>query len=214
MQIREHLREPLGREQDVAQRRLVELVSAAQEVGPDLAARVLLALDRVLAAASSPAGALEAYRALREFPPVLDAGGGSQGAIAVANGRAAAELVALAALGGSVRAAARADYRTLEEAQGARDELGSELDRLEASASDDVIPALEALRVSLTRSVPPPDRDLPSLRTVTLAATRPALALAFELYQDEDRAQELVDLNGLRHPLRLPGLVPLQVLSR
>jgi len=49
---------------------------------------------------------------------------------------------------------------------------------------------------------------------MTLSATRPALVVAHELYQDESRAQELVDQNALRHPLRLPGLVPLLVLSR
>jgi prophage DNA circulation protein len=180
----------------------------------DLAARVVSALDAVLAASAGPAGALEAYRALREFPPLEDAGEGLQGDLARENGRQTAELVALGALAGSVRAAARISYRTLEDAQETLEDLGRELDLLEGTASDDVIPSLESLRVALTRAVPPPDRDLPSLRTITLAKTRPALAVAHELYQDEDRAQELVDLNGLRHPLRLPGSVPLRVLSR
>lgn len=180
----------------------------------DLAARALEALDAVLDAAGSPAGALEAYRALEEFPPVDDAGPGLQGEIAVENGRRTAELVRLGAAAGAVRAAARVDFRTLEEAEETREALGLVLDELEEEVGDDVVPALEGLRVALTRAVPPPDRNLPSLRTLTLATTRPALAVAFELYQDEGRAQELVDQNHLRHPLRLPGSVALLVLSR
>lgn len=189
---------------------LAVLVSAPA----DLAARVLKALDTVLDASSAPAGAFEAYRALEEFPPVDDAGPGLQGEIAFENGRQTAQLVRVGAAAGAVRAAARMDFLTLEEAEEARDALGLVLDELAEEVGDDVVPLLEELRKALAKAVPPPNRNLPSLRTLTLATTRPALAVAFELYQDEDRAQELVVLNLLRHPLRLPGAVALQVLSR
>ena len=181
----------------------------------DLAARVLEALDAVLDAASTPLGALEAYRALFEFPPLEDPGPGLQGELTTENNRLTAELVALAAVAGAVRAAARADYETLEDAQEARADLSAELDTLAALAADAVLPALEELRAVLGRAVPPPDRDLPSLRTVTLAQTRPALEIAHELYQDAaGREAELVARNAVRHPLRVPGMVPLLVLSR
>jgi len=180
----------------------------------DLAARVLAALDAVLDAAATPFAALEAYRALFEFPPVDDAGGGLQGSIAVENGRLTAQLVRLAAVGGAVRAAARADFATLEDAAALREELSDELDLLAVEVDDATLGPLERLRSVLGRSVPPPSRDLPRLRTLTLAATRPALEVAHQLYQDPERGAELVERNGLRHPLRVPGLVPLLVLSR
>lgn len=180
----------------------------------DLAARVLSALGTVLDAAATPIGALEAYRALRDFPPVDDAGPGLQGDLSRENGRLAAELVALGAVAGAVRAAARADHETLEDAQEVRSELSDELDRLAGAASDEVLPALEELRSVLGRSVPPPDLDLPSLRTLVLAQSRPALEVAHDLYQDAvGREAELVRRNAVRHPLRVPALVPLLVLS-
>lgn len=180
----------------------------------DLAARVLEALDTVLDAAGTASGALEAYRALFEWPPLDDLGGDSQAAIAEENGRRTVELVRLGALGGGVRAAARVAWETLEDAQGARDELGALMDDLELEADDDLLPALEGLRSVLASSVPPPGEDLPSLRTLVLPATTPALVVAHGLYQDPTRDAEIVARNHVAHPSRVPGAVPLLVLSR
>jgi len=194
---------------------LANEVSTLVSAPADLAARVLQALDAVLDAASSPAGALEAYRALFEYPPIDDAGEGQQGSFARENHRLTAELVRVAAVGGAVRAAARTDHETLEDAQEVRAELGAELDLLAEEVGDSVLVELEDLRAVLGRSVPPPDADLPRLRTIELAETRPALAVAHELYPAElGRDEEVVRRNSVRHPLRVPGRVPLLVLSR
>lgn len=189
---------------------LSELVTAPA----DLAARILGALDTVLGAAGNAAGALEAYRALFEFPPLEGLGDDEQGDIARENGRRTAELVRLGAVSGAVRAAARTTWTTLEDAQEARDELGAEIDLLEERADDDLLPQLEDLRTVLASSVPPADQDLPRLRTLVLPATTPALVLAFGLYQDPERDGEIVDRNAVTNPSRVPGGVPLLVLSR
>ena len=44
-------------------------------------------------------------------------------------------------------------------------------------------------------------------------ATAPALALAQQLYADALREPELVLRNRVRHPLFVPGAVPLEVLA-
>lgn len=194
--------------------RLVAEVEVLVTAPADLAARVLEALDQVLDAASSASGALEAYRSLFSHPPLEDLGDDGQAAIAEENHRLAVELMRLAAVAGAVRAAARVDFETLEDAQEVRDELSGEIDSLEEEAGDDVLSSLAALRAVLGRSVPPPARDLPSLRTIRLPATRAALPLAFSLYQDEARADEVVRRNAVRHPLRVPGFTDLRVLSR
>lgn len=178
----------------------------------DLAAGILGSISNVRAAAASPLGALEAYRALRDFPPG-DFGGGSQGAIASENSRLTAELVSLGAIGGAATAAARADFETLEAAEETRDDLFDELDRLQGEVSDTVLPLLDELRSVIARTVPAPGSDLPSLRTLTLPDTTPALVLAHTLYQDVARDQEIADRNHVRNPARVPGLTPILVLS-
>lgn len=180
----------------------------------NFAARVLETLDEVLAAASTPLGALEAYRALFEFPPFDPQGSGLQAETAAENRRLAVELVRVGAVAGAARAAARASFETLEDAQAVRDELSGEIDSLAGEVGDELGGELEDLRAVIGRTVPPPAQDLPSLRTVTLAATLPALVVAFSLYQDEGRDEEIVRRNAVRHPLRVPGAVPLLVLSR
>jgi prophage DNA circulation protein len=189
---------------------LSELVTAPA----DLAARVLGTLDTVMDAAGTASGALEAYRALFDFPPLEGLGDDAQGLQAAENGRLTAELIRTGAVAGAVRAAARVSWETLADAQEARDELGAELDALEELAADDVVPLLERLRSVLATSVPPADQDLPSLRSLTLPATTPALVVAHSLYQDPFRDAEVVRRNAVRHPSRVPGGVPLLVLSR
>lgn len=193
---------------------LVTQASTLVTAPADLAARVVIALDTVLDAAATATGALEAYRALFEFPPTENLGTGLQGDIARENGRQAALLWRVGAAAGAVRAAARVDWETLEDAQETRAELGAVLDVLAGEVADDVLQTLETLRATLGRTVPPPDRDLPSLRTLTLSATMPALVVAFDLYQDEARDEEIVARNRVRDPLLVPGGVPLLVLTR
>jgi prophage DNA circulation protein len=55
---------------------------------------------------------------------------------------------------------------------------------------------------------------LPVLLNFTMPATWPALCLAYDLYEDVDRAEEIIEANNIRHPGFVPGGVPLEVLSR
>lgn len=57
-------------------------------------------------------------------------------------------------------------------------------------------------------------QDLPEVTTVTLSGSRPALLLAWELYQDPLRGEEIADANGVSESTFLPPGVPLQVLTR
>lgn len=56
--------------------------------------------------------------------------------------------------------------------------------------------------------------ELPEVRTVILAAPRPALLLAWELYGDASRGEDIADNNGVLESNFLPAGVPLEVLAR
>jgi prophage DNA circulation protein len=53
--------------------------------------------------------------------------------------------------------------------------------------------------------------DLPRLRSLTVNGRRTALALAWQLYGDPDRADEIVDRNAIADPNAVTGTI--QVLT-
>lgn len=190
-------------------RRTSELITAPA----DLVGAVQSMLRGVVASAGNAFGALTAYQTLFDFPSPTIPGTGGQASQANANAAALRALIVEQAVSGAVRAGARASFPTLEDALEARDAVTAKLDELSATADTQAHFALEALRQVFIDAVPPAERDLPRLRTITLPRNRPALVLAWELYDDAERDAELVDRNRIAHPLRLPGNVALQALT-
>lgn len=195
---------------------LSDLVAQASELATapaDLAGSASDALDNVLAAAATASGALEAYRVLFDLEPAPFPGEGPAAVLVRANAREVVDLFRTLALAGAVRAAARVEWASLEDALAARAELEALLDELSSGTHDDRNRELAALRLALVGSVPPPLETLPRILEVTLPASLPALVLAQQLYQDPGRDAELVARNHVANPLRVPGGVALAVLS-
>lgn len=191
----------------------IELASLVQAPAI-LYSRTRSALERVLQSARAPFLALEAYQGLfglegEEVPGISD-----QSASVRDNSAAAALAIRVLAVSGAVRAAARSDFATLDDALEVRRRLQAELDALEPDVDSDSFFALGALRSALVGSVPPPEADLPELEVAELPKTTPALVVAHRLYQDAERGDEVVARNNVSHPLRVPGAVQLSVLSR
>lgn len=187
-----------------------ELVTAPA----DLVGTASDALDHVLGAAGSHAGALEAYRVLFDLEGRTVVGEGPQAQAINANSAAAANLFRGLACAGAVRAAARVTWGTLEEALEQRAELEALMDELGSGVDDNLNRELGALRAALVGAVPPSDQALPQIVTFLLPQSTPALVIAHRLYQDPLRDQELVDRNHVPNPLRVTGGQSLRVLSR
>ncbi len=118
------------------------------------------------------------------------------------------------ALGNAVELAGQVAWQTLSDALRAREVLADEIERqADETDADAVYVALGALRAVLTASVPPPDQDLPDLRTITLSQSVPSLVLAYELYDQASRGAEIVARNRIRHPGFVPAATALQVLQ-
>ena len=94
-----------------------------------------------------------------------------------------------------------------------RDELSDRLELEAETADDSVYTALVDLRAATVRDLTARGASLAGLRTVTPAATLPALVLAHRLYGDAARADELTLRNRLRHPGFVVGGSALEVLS-
>ena len=72
--------------------------------------------------------------------------------------------------------------------------------------------ALADLRSGVGRYVLGESATASRLRVFTPSTTLPAVVLAYDLYEDAARSDELVTRNGLRHPGFVPA-EPLKVLS-
>ena len=155
------------------------------------------------------------------------AGGGSIGggtpspetpgvvASTVAN-RAETPLIDLIAAGAVIEAAiesADADYGTADDALASRDAVIDAIDEVQrANCSDAVFTALSELAVAVNEDLTTRGAELPKLGSATLFMSMPALAASYRLYGDVGQADAIVARNRIRHPGRVPGGVPLEVI--
>lgn len=168
--------------------------------------------------ARSPASALSAMTSLADFgaaiAPVI---GGSRARINErANQSALVALVRQAALTEAARATLGMTFAAYEDAAQVRDDLALRLDAAAIEAGDagddTAFAALDGLRLSLVRDLTARGASLARIAEVTTPISEPPLALAYRLYGDAGRADEIAARNKLAHPGFTPAGRPLQVL--
>lgn len=108
---------------------------------------------------------------------------------------------------------AHAEYATADDALADRDAVVEGLDTIEPAADDAVFLGLAELRRAVVTDLTTRGAELPRVRSVTLPGTVPALVAAYRIHADAGRADEIVSRNRIRHPGRVPGGTPLEVLS-
>ena len=91
--------------------------------------------------------------------------------------------------------------------------VDQEIDQAGDSGQDDVYTALQGLYSTVSKDLSVRGASLARVRSLTLPGPMPSLVLAYQLYADAGRADELAQRNAVPHPGFLPGGVPLEVLS-
>ena len=156
---------------------------------------------------STPGGASGGGPPSPETPGVI--------ASTVAN-RAETPLIDLIVAGAVIEAAiesADADYGTADDALASRDAVLEAIDEVQrANCSDAVFTALSELAVAVNEDLTTRGAELPKLGSATLSMSMPALAASYRLYGDVGQADAIVARNRIRHPGRVPGGVPLEVI--
>ncbi len=156
---------------------------------------------------STPGGASGGGTPSPETPGVI--------ASTVAN-RAETPLIDLIVAGAVIEAAiesADADYGTADDALASRDAVLEAIDEVQrANCSDAVFTALSELAVAVNEDLTTRGAELPKLGSATLSMSMPALAASYRLYGDVGQADTIVARNRIRHPGRVPGGVPLEVI--
>ena len=116
--------------------------------------------------------------------------------------------------GGTKTTSEPTNYDSYESAIAVRTELADRLDEeSEATNSDLVYIAVTDLRTAVVQAVPDPEQDLPRLATFSPRQTLPSLVVAYQLYGDASRAEDIVTRNDPRRPGFLTGGQQLEVLA-
>lgn len=116
--------------------------------------------------------------------------------------------------GGTKTTSAPTKYDSYEAAIAVRTELADSLDQeSETTNSDLVYVAVTDLRTAVVQAVPDPEQDLPRLATFAPRQTLPSLVVAYQLYGDASRAEDIVTRNDPRRPGFLTGGQQLEVLA-
>ncbi|ONH52815.1 Mu-like prophage DNA circulation protein [Pseudomonas cedrina] len=116
--------------------------------------------------------------------------------------------------GGTKTTSAPTKYDSYEAAIAVRTELSDRLDEeSETTSSDLVYVAVTDLRTAVVQAVPNPEQDLPRLATFSPRQTLPSLLVAYQLYGDASRAEDIVLRNDPRRPGFLIGGQQLEVLA-
>jgi prophage DNA circulation protein len=113
------------------------------------------------------------------------------------------------------------EFASADDALATRSEVLGQLDAcMEATdpvtgapIDDEVFDALRGLRAATAEDLRVRGARLPKIARVTQAATLPAGVVAYKIYGDASRADEIVARNKIRHPGFVPGGRELEVLS-
>jgi prophage DNA circulation protein len=105
-------------------------------------------------------------------------------------------------------------YDSYQAAIKVREELVDRIDtESEATPNDEVYVTLSDLRTSVVQAVPNPEQNLARIVQYVPKETLPSLLVAYQIYGNAGRADEIATRNGPRHPGFLMGGDKLEVLA-
>lgn len=131
-----------------------------------------------------------------------------------ANRKAINVLVQQAAVVAAAQAVPDITFTTRAEAQAAQSEITDKIDSLLADAPDDVYVALMDVRAALVMDISARALNLVKLKSYSPRVTTPSLVIAYELYADATRADEIVQRNAINHPAFVSPFPALEVLAQ
>lgn len=124
------------------------------------------------------------------------------------------ELIRGSAVIERARAASQTEFTDYNSAVAVRDSVVEQIDLVaNAATSDELFQTLSALRAAVVKDIGARGADLARIVSVSLPDSVPAIALAYDLYEDPSRDAEIVARNAVQHPGFLPASQPLEVLS-
>lgn len=106
------------------------------------------------------------------------------------------------------------EFDSVEESVTAREQIVESLEaQLLTTTDDDVFAALEDVKAQVVRVLPDQDAELPNVQSYNLKATTPAIVVAYDLFENVDSEQDLINRNKVRNPAFVLGGKELEVLD-
>jgi len=130
------------------------------------------------------------------------------------NNKALNEYIRQMAVIGAANATTGTTLTNVVDAYAIRDLVSDALDSLMETADEPLYSALYELRIAVIEDINARADQLPQLLIKTLVDSIPGLFLAYDLYEDTTRMQEIIDRNNIIHPGFVPGGIEIEVLSR
>lgn len=176
--------------------------------------RIINTFAGVFDLSTLPAQATKNLRRFSDFTAAIN-GANTANAIVADNNAAVSEgFIKTIAVATETKAIVSETFPSYEDAILSRGDL---LDRIEALAgetlSDTLYDAFRSLRTEVANAIPGEENSLPRISSLNLKQSMPSLVVAYDLYEDVEKEQEIVDRNKIRHPGYLPGGANLNVLQ-
>ncbi|MDP2153800.1 MAG: DNA circularization N-terminal domain-containing protein [Methylotenera sp.] len=126
---------------------------------------------------------------------------------------AVADLTRRTAIIEAARATASINYESTTQAVQVRNEIVDAIETEQLTAPDDVFNTLSDLRTAVVRDINARATDLPNIIKYTPKATLPAVVLAYMIYGDARKDEDIVNRNVIAHPGFVQGGKVLEVLT-
>jgi prophage DNA circulation protein len=129
------------------------------------------------------------------------------------NRKAVADLTRRTAIIEAARTTASINFDSTTQAVQVRNEIVDAIEAEQLTAPDEVFNSLSDLRTAVVRDINARATDLPNLIKYTPKATLPAVVLAYMIYGDAKKDEDIVNRNAVAHPGFVQGGKVLEVLT-
>ncbi len=130
-----------------------------------------------------------------------------------ANEKAFLEMIQEAAIIGAVQSVPNITFTNTQESENMISQLNNAFEDIMNRADDVMYYELHDLQAAVVEDIEQRSINLPDVLTIQIPKALPSLFIAYDRYEDIDRAEEIVKKNHIKHPGFVPGLVDLEVLS-
>lgn len=193
-----------------------DALTLVQQPG-ELASRLLDSITLLSSVATNADDASSAFSSMYEFSgsddviPDVDSDARTQQA---QNRNQFNEYVRNMAIIRSTEEAVDRNFFSVQDAQTEQENLKDLIERqAENSANINFFQDMQDLGASLVKNVPNVDNELPNLVSFEVRQTTNTLVLAYQLFEDADKEQEIIDRNDIQNPSFVIGGTVLEVVN-
>lgn len=110
--------------------------------------------------------------------------------------------------------ASETEFVSTEETIKVREEITANLETQIVNTTDDeVFQALSDVKAQIVLVLPDADSQLPNVQNINLKQTMPSIAVAYDLFENLDSEDDLIERNKIRNPATVQGGQSLEVLD-